>query len=94
MLWSEMTEAELVLHGCGIWSQEIQDNEEVVHYLLKPEHWDDLEPGDQLTAIDGEVKTVREDYQDPESPNYIDNDARFGALAWGVVIRKPIKQRE
>lgn len=40
----------------------------------------------ELISINGEVRKVLEGYDNPTSPNYIDNDTRFGCLAYGVRV--------
>lgn len=94
MLWSEMTEGELVLHGCKVWDRETHKGVEYIHYLIPVERYDDLEPGDVLVDIMGAEVTVYEDYQDTRSENYIDNDHRFGCISFGVIVQKPIVQEE
>lgn len=44
-----------------------------------------LAEGQRLTSINGEEKTVNLSYRDRNSPSYIDNDHRFGSVAWGFV---------
>lgn len=57
-------------------------------YLIPAEYYGDLESGQTLACIDGDLVTVEDDYQDRTSANYIDNDQRAGCLAYGVLIVK------
>lgn len=41
-------------------------------------------PGDALCSIGGETVVVGEDYTNRDADGYIDNDQRFGYLAYGV----------
>ncbi len=44
-----------------------------------------LKCGTELHCISGERKTVTESYQDNDSKDYIDNDVRFGCIAYGII---------
>lgn len=41
----------------------------------------------ELTTINNKKITIKEDYRDSKSPNYIDDDTRFGYLAYGFVFK-------
>jgi len=65
--------------GFGQW-----DNESGL-YLIPLWLFDFLAYGEELVSINGEKKVVGPNYRDNKSPDYIDNDVRFGCVAWGVV---------
>ena len=44
-----------------------------------------LTAGEELTIIDGNKTVVGEDYTNPNAMGYIDNDHRFGYLAYGIL---------
>lgn len=48
-----------------------------------------LKTGTELHCISGEAIKVADGYQDNCSENYIDNDQRFGCLAYGI---KPVSK--
>lgn len=43
-----------------------------------------IAPGQKLWCFGGKPILVREDYTNPDAEGYIDNDQRFGYLAYGV----------
>lgn len=88
-LWSEMTEAELVLHGCTVWNRFQEGPIENIHYLIPSEYYDSFDEGDRFTTITGSTITVTADYQDADSPDYIPADSRNGVLAFGVIVKRP-----
>lgn len=69
--------------GFGIWDE--KTNLHLIPFYL----YDFLEYGQTLTSINGEQKVVKPGYNgglpsEPDSnPDYIDNDHRFGCLAYG-----------
>ena len=44
-----------------------------------------LTPGEELHSISGDSVVVGEDYTNHDAPGYVDNDHRFGNLAFGVM---------
>jgi len=64
--------------GFGKWDEE--SDLRLIPIWLYPH----LCPGEELTSINGEKRFVGVNYTTPETPGYIDNDNRFGCLAWGV----------
>lgn len=68
--------------GFGLWDE--TSNLHLIPYFL----YDFLEYGQELTSISGSVKTVTPEYKDIESDNYIDNDHRFGCLAYGFIPKE------
>ena len=89
-----MTEAELVLHGCAVWDRRQVDEDEIVHYLIPVKYYHELDEGDELVSIDGKTVRVGADYKTPGTDGYIDNEIRFGMLAYGVQISKVYDQLE
>lgn len=80
-----LTKAEAEDLGFGKWSED--SNLRLAPIWLYPF----LSPGDELESISGDKKIVDEDYTASTLPDgernegYIDNDARFGCLAFGVM---------
>ena len=80
---SDLTEAQVKELGWPKWSDE--DELTLIPFYL----YDYLEYGQTLTSISGDKKIVTPGYNSglpsyPDSnPNYIDNDHRFGFLAYG-----------
>lgn len=56
----------------------------MIIHLITPEDYRKLPLGTKLYSILGEFKTKTESSNDPKDPNYIDQDIRFGRLAFGV----------
>ena len=52
--------------------------------LITPEQYRTLEMGTKLIDIFGETKVKSPNSDDPNSPNYIDQDTRGGYLAYGL----------
>ena len=75
--FSNLTKEQAQDLGFGCWS------EENPIYLIPMYLYDYLEYGQTLESISGRKKVVGLNYQDPNSENYIDDDSRFGMLAYG-----------
>ena len=94
-LWSEMTEAELVLHGCAVWDRRQVGEKEIVHYLIPVRYYHELDEGDELVSIDGKTVRVGADHRTPGTDGYIDGYTRgYGMLGYGVQISKAYNQLE
>ena len=65
--------------GFGLWDEET--NLHLIPFFL----YDFLEYGQTFTSIGGDDRIVTPGYQDTNSGSYIDNDHRFGCLAYGFV---------
>ena len=76
---SGFTAADCADFGFGLWS------EETGLRLIPLWLFSFIENGVELTSINGEKKVVSSSYNDRECPDYIDNDVRFGCVAWGIV---------
>lgn len=74
---TDLTANEAQSLGFGIWDEET--NLHLIPFYL----YDFLEYGQELESISGDVKTVTPEYKDVDSNGYIDNDYRFGYLAYG-----------
>lgn len=74
---TELTKDQAVELGFGLWS------EENPIYLIPFYLYDYLEYGQTLGSIGGDTKVVTPNYKDINSSDYIDNDYRFGCLAYG-----------
>lgn len=81
---TNLTSSEALNLGFGLWCEETN------LHLIPMYLYDFLEYGQPLTSINGEVKKVTVGYDEGNgsNPNYIDNDSRFGCLAYGFIPRK------
>lgn len=67
---------ELIDLGFGNWKNEL--------FLVPGEWYNDLPNGLSLESINGRLVVVADGYKDINSQNYIDNDTRYGSLAYGI----------
>lgn len=75
-----LTVAECDELGFGRWSSETPLR--LIPTWLYPH----LRYGDTVTSFTGRAIVVSEDYTNPDSgEGYVDNDARFGCLAFGII---------
>lgn len=74
---TDLTSEEALALGFGIWDDET--NLHLIPFYL----YDFLDYGQELESISGDVKMVTPEYKDNNSNGYIDNDYRFGCLAYG-----------
>ena len=80
-----MTTKELLEQGFRLWSETMEPKN---LYLIPERFYDKLFEkfaGKEITDIMGRKKIVCEDYKNSKSPNYIDDDTRFGLLAYGFI---------
>lgn len=75
---TDLTVSEATLLGFPLWDG---SGLRLVPFWL----YRNLAEGQELTCIDGKKKAVTAEYQNHESPGYIDNDHRGGALAYGFM---------
>lgn len=74
-----MSTAEADAIGMGRWGEET--GLRLIPLYLYPF----LTPGETLQSISGRSDVVGDPYDVPGEPGYIDNDHRFGCLAYGVI---------
>jgi hypothetical protein len=76
--FDDLTASEAELLGFPLWDE---SGMRLVPLWL----YDHLEVGQPLVCIDGETKVVTENYKQSGHPDYMDNDHRGGATAWGFM---------
>lgn len=76
--FSDLTAIEAELLGFPLW-------DESGLRLIPLWLYDHIAIGQSLKCIDGETKKVTENYKQSGNPDYMDNDHRGGATAWGFM---------